>query len=118
MWNDDDGDEEECDDEEECELGWDTLIPQVDPSASRLRLEMEWELNEAAEYCNVKEPQSCGSEPCQECCGKGWMTCRFCRGTSILYLPPHGIAHDHDFFRVRPVNKVTNVVIPVKGLDG
>lgn len=93
--------QQDCEDEEECEIDWDAMPPMDTTSNSVAntppphavtestlkRLEMQWQLAEAVEDCDVEEPQSCGSEPCEDCRGKGWQPCRFCRGTKTLYLP-------------------------------
>ena len=81
--DDDDDDLEELQKSIGDQIDWDKLPS----SSSRRRLEMQWELAEAADNCDVERPQSCGSAPCQDCNGQGWNPCRFCRGTSVLYLP-------------------------------
>ncbi|GAX27196.1 hypothetical protein FisN_13Lu285 [Fistulifera solaris] len=83
-------DDEDCDEDGECEIDWDAMPTAAEigqAAAMRKRLEMSWQLEEAKEDCNVDQPQSCGSEPCQDCSGKGWKTCRFCRGTKLLFMP-------------------------------
>lgn len=85
-----DGDEEDCDENSECEIDWDAMPTAEEigsAAAMRKRLEMSWQLDEAKEDCDVDQPQSCGSEPCKDCTGKGWKTCRFCRGTKMLFMP-------------------------------
>ena len=52
--------------------------------SSRLRLEMMWQLHDAAEDCEVDHPQTCGSQPCETCRGRGTLPCRFCKGDRIL----------------------------------
>lgn len=88
--NEDDNDnDEDCDEEGECEIDWDAMptAAEIGSAASmRKRLEMSWQMEEAKEDCDVDMPQSCGSEPCQDCAGKGWKTCRFCRGTQMLFM--------------------------------
>jgi hypothetical protein len=90
-------DDEECGDEEECEIDWSQMPgwgeeekEAVVPTSARTRLEMQWQLSEAAEDCNIEVPVTCGSEPCQDCAGRGVAPCRFCRGSAVLYLrrPP------------------------------
>jgi hypothetical protein len=55
----------------------------------RLRLEMHWQMTEAVDECDVENPPTCGSEACQTCRGRGYTMCRFCRGTSVLWMQPH-----------------------------
>jgi hypothetical protein len=56
----------------------------------RLRLEMNWEVQEIKESqeCVVEDPSTCGGEICPECEGQGTLPCRFCRGTTQLYMGP------------------------------
>jgi hypothetical protein len=56
----------------------------------RQRLEMQWQMTEAAEECDVYHPATCGSDPCSDCKGRGWNECRFCRGTTVLWMPQPG----------------------------
>jgi hypothetical protein len=131
-------DEEECPDEEECEIDWskmpggddsveepeqaqasdnstnheeqgtettakiqndkqieeehddDELVPNpLGPTqvrSLRLRLEMQWQMTDAAENCDVYHPATCGSDPCPDCKGRGWNECRFCLGTTVLWM--------------------------------
>jgi hypothetical protein len=37
----------------------------------RLRLEMQWQMTEAAEECDIYHPTTCGSDPCPDC--QGWL---------------------------------------------
>jgi len=53
-------------------------------SKSRLRLEMQWQATQDAEDCDVDQPETCGTEACNKCNGKGWNNCRFCQGTTML----------------------------------
>jgi DnaJ-class molecular chaperone len=52
--------------------------------STRLRLEMMWQLEEAAEDCEVERPETCGSRPCGRCRGRGANACRFCSGRQVL----------------------------------
>ena len=52
--------------------------------SSRLRLEMMWQLDEAVEECEVERPETCGSQPCETCRGRGVTPCRFCGGRQLL----------------------------------
>uniref|UniRef100_A0A7S3KXG0 Uncharacterized protein n=1 Tax=Amphora coffeiformis TaxID=265554 RepID=A0A7S3KXG0_9STRA len=52
----------------------------------RLHMEMQWQLTEAQDECEVEKPETCGSEACQDCNGKGWNDCRFCHGTAVLRM--------------------------------
>lgn len=52
--------------------------------SSRLRLEMMWQLDEAVEDCEVERPETCGSQPCEACRGRGVTPCRFCGGRQLL----------------------------------
>ena len=56
----------------------------VDTETARLRLEMLWGVTEAAEECEVERPETCGSQPCPDCRGRGQCKCRFCHGTALL----------------------------------
>ena len=57
------------------------------PLFQRMRLEMEWELRQNQEDCNVEEIDTCG-EFCLDCVGAGSVQCRFCHGGGRLHLPP------------------------------
>ena len=52
----------------------------------RLHMEMQWQLTETADECVVEKPETCGSEKCAECHGRGWSDCRFCHGTTVLRM--------------------------------
>ena len=88
-----DDDEEECADEEECEIDW-SKMPNTENSKSslprisqmKLRLEMQWKMHETDDECDVQLPQTCGSDPCEDCQGRGWNDCRFCHGTTVLRM--------------------------------
>lgn len=100
--NDDDDDEleavfydeqQEEEEEEEQEIRLSTtprsnLGKNKGPSVEqrRVQMEMQWQLEEATDECIVEKPETCGSEPCADCHGKGWNDCRFCRGTAVLRL--------------------------------
>jgi len=111
--------DEECADEEECEIDWDSMpgmggandddenenenIEAPSPGqqeeaeaagteSARVRLEMMWGLKEAEEDCLVDMPETCGSEPCEDCRGRGVVKCRFCNGSAVI-----------GFMRQRPV---------------
>jgi hypothetical protein len=56
----------------------------------RLRLEMQWQMTEAAEECDSYHPATCGSDPCPDCKGRGWNDCRFCRGTTVMFMRQPG----------------------------
>jgi hypothetical protein len=61
----------------------------------RLRMEMLWQMTEAAVDCDVDNPPTCGSDPCQDCAGRGRIECRFCRGTTVLWMrQPGGVSGD------------------------
>jgi hypothetical protein len=63
----------------------------------RLRMEMQWQMTEAAVDCDVDNPSTCGSDPCQDCNGRGRIECRFCRGTTVLWMrQPGGVRGDGD----------------------
>jgi hypothetical protein len=63
----------------------------------RLRMEMQWQMTEAAVDCDVDNPSTCGSDPCQDCNGRGKIECRFCRGTTVLWMrQPGGVRGDGD----------------------
>lgn len=81
--------EEECTDEEECELDWDAMPDEPEEELqntdkARTNLEMMWGLSEAAEDCDIDHPDTCGSEPCEDCSGRGVRSCRFCQGSGKL----------------------------------
>jgi hypothetical protein len=57
-----------------------------DFSRMRLRLEMQWQMTAAAKECNVDQPDTCDSDPCEDCEGRGWKQCRFCKGTTVLWM--------------------------------
>jgi len=57
------------------------------PSFQRMRLEMEWELRNNAEDCDLQEIDTCG-DFCIDCVGVGSVPCRFCQGAGKLHLPP------------------------------
>lgn len=80
----DEEEEDEDDDDEVFERVAKKGVSKVDQL--RLRLEMQWQMTEAQEECDVYRPESCGSEPCPDCKGKGVTPCRFCRGTTVLWL--------------------------------
>lgn len=103
-------DQDSSDDcEDECEVDWSKLFPDEDNAESsleeeegdsavhdsavllnteqmRLRLEMSWKFAESIQDCVVEEPQTCGSDPCETCRGRGARACRFCLGTMRLTL--------------------------------
>jgi hypothetical protein len=56
------------------------------PDNLRTRLEMQWQMTEQTEDCDVYKPVSCGGEQCTTCGGTGTCKCRFCRGTGYIYL--------------------------------
>jgi len=95
----------ECPDEEECEIDWDTMMPswgedeeesttrQVEQTEllsledveeekefqvdhSRVRLEMNWQLDEC--------PRDSCVEDCPTCEGSGLQECRFCQGRKVI----------------------------------
>jgi hypothetical protein len=49
-------------------------------ASMRQRLEMNWQLAEVAEECDVFKPVTCGGSPCRVCRTSGRMACRFCHG--------------------------------------
>lgn len=80
---DDDG----CEDEEECEIDWDSMpgfgeTNEQEPATENLRnrLEMSWALDEVKDECDVFRPITCGGSPCRVCRTSGRMACRFCHG--------------------------------------
>ena len=105
-------DEDDCGDE--CEIDWDEMPsfddfedyeddddeveavfypphgenPAKGPSVAqrRLHMEMQWQLTEAQDECVVEKPETCGSDECESCSGKGWNDCRFCHGTTVLRM--------------------------------
>lgn len=92
----DDDCEDECDIDWDAMPGWDeekepktqqaaaVASSEPSPETLRLRLEMAWQQDEAQEDCDIEEPVTCGSEPCNTCRGRGWSDCRFCHGTMLL----------------------------------
>ena len=86
-------DEEECPDEDECEIDWskmpgagdDETITVEDMQRKVVSLEMQWQAAAAAEDCDVENPQTCGGDPCLDC-ENGLKQCRFCRGTTVLFM--------------------------------
>lgn len=56
------------------------------PSFQRMRLEMQWELRNNAEDCDLEEIDTCG-DFCVDCVGVGRVQCRFCQGAGKLHLP-------------------------------
>jgi DnaJ-class molecular chaperone len=52
----------------------------------RIHMEMQWQLTESADECVVEKPETCGSEKCPDCHGRGWSDCRFCHGTTVLRM--------------------------------
>lgn len=79
-------DDEEDDEDEDDEL--ESVPTQGRPSVAqrRLHMEMQWQLMEASQECVVEEPETCGSEKCTDCNGRGWSNCRFCHGTAVLKI--------------------------------
>lgn len=57
------------------------------PSFQRMRLEMEWELRQNQQDCDVDFIETCG-DFCVDCVGVGMVQCRFCHGEGKLHLPP------------------------------
>mmetsp|Transcript_1602 Transcript_1602/g.2203 ORF Transcript_1602/g.2203 Transcript_1602/m.2203 type:complete len:179 (+) Transcript_1602:278-814(+) len=55
----------------------------------RLRLQMNWELKQTQEDCDVDDVTSCGAM-CNECMGSGVTKCRFCMGSKYVILPERG----------------------------
>jgi len=51
----------------------------------RLRLEMNWKVEEAKDECDVQRVQTC-AHACQDCGGTGFTECRFCKGTAVLRM--------------------------------
>jgi hypothetical protein len=117
--NKEDEEEEECADGEACEIDWDAMPGNPSEgsvsSNARLGLEMQWQLSDAVEDCDVDLPQSCGSEPCLDCRGKGWTVCRFCRGTNVLYLPATSARPFKDFVSCSICQKGTERCRSCKG---
>lgn len=84
--------DEECYDL--CDIDWD-LMPSFEEeeddreeqaeSFQRMRLEMQWGMRENQEDCDLEEIDTCG-EFCEECTGRGWVHCRFCQGSTRLYM--------------------------------
>lgn len=76
------------DDDEEAFLDLLPPSPVKGPSVEqrRLHMEMQWQLEEATQECQVEKPETCGSQECADCHGRGWNNCRFCHGTGILKL--------------------------------
>lgn len=78
--------DDECENEEECEIDWDSMPGFDDDDAAaatenlRNRLEMTWALDEVKEECDVFQPVTCGGSPCRHCRTTGRMPCRFCHG--------------------------------------
>lgn len=60
-------------------------------ASMRQRLEMNWQLAEVAEECDVNRPVTCGGSPCRVCRTSGRMACRFCHGR--MYNEQLGNAH-------------------------
>jgi hypothetical protein len=60
-------------------------------ASMRQRLEMNWQLAEVAEECDVFKPVTCGGSPCRVCRTSGRMACRFCHGR--MYNEQLGNAH-------------------------
>lgn len=96
---DEDSDMVENDDEEEAvffddlhmaqeRLQLSSQSKQVGPSVEqrRLHMEMQWQLTQSADECVVEKPETCGSEKCPDCHGRGWSDCRFCHGTTVLRM--------------------------------
>lgn len=97
-----------CEDEDECDIDWDAMPGWIEetedgeveavvydtnkqeagPSVEqrRLHMEMQWQLDDAKDECVVEQPETCGSEKCTDCHGRGWNDCRFCHGTAVLRL--------------------------------
>jgi hypothetical protein len=70
------------------ELDIDKTVPDMATAANqwRTRLEMQWQMTEQTEDCDVYKPVSCGGERCTACDGAGSCRCRFCRGTGHIFL--------------------------------
>jgi hypothetical protein len=81
------------DDEEDDEHVPNPLAP-IQVRNLRLRMEMQWQMTEAAVECDVYIPSTCGSDPCQDCNGQGFNECRFCRGTTVLWMRQPGGASE------------------------
>ena len=85
-WDKEDGDERNVEEEKEYEQPEQpadskrTAFVPVGRSlqGSRVRLEMNWQIDECREDVNACE------NFCTDCAGSGRMACRFCRGTNIL----------------------------------
>jgi hypothetical protein len=89
--------EDDCPEDGECEIDWDKMPgfeddeeeeeaeeKEADSSSARRRMEMHWGMTEAAEDCDIEAPVTCGSDPCQDCRGRGVKSCRFCNGKMVL----------------------------------
>mmetsp|Transcript_8603 Transcript_8603/g.12459 ORF Transcript_8603/g.12459 Transcript_8603/m.12459 type:complete len:183 (-) Transcript_8603:96-644(-) len=63
--------------------------PASEVDRDRLRLQMNWELRQTQEDCDVDDVSSCGSL-CNECMGSGATKCRFCVGNKHVVLPERG----------------------------
>lgn len=64
----------------------DNNVPlELDPDTARIRLQMQWELWENQEDCDLEDVRTCGS-PCTTCRGGGHTVCRFCMGTKVVSL--------------------------------
>lgn len=74
--------------ENNCSINWNHRF---------MRMEMTWQMTESAKDCDVENPFSCGSEPCEGCRGRGYIDCRFCGGTHFLNLG----GESDDFFRCK-----------------
>jgi hypothetical protein len=79
-----DEDEDDEDDDDEYDVP-SPLVPR-----GRLSLEMQWQMTADAVECDVYRPATCGSDPCEDCKGRGWNECRFCRGTTVLWMQQPG----------------------------
>lgn len=68
-------------------------VEQHKPSFQRMRLEMQWELRNNQEDCDLEVIETCG-DFCADCVGVGRVTCRFCQGKGKLYLPPTNLYNE------------------------
>jgi hypothetical protein len=96
--NDNDQIEENDDDDDDGDEHVPNPLAPVHVRNLRLRMEMQWQMTEAAVECDVYNPPTCGSDPCQDCNGQGFNECRFCRGTTVLWMrqPPGGSEGDNN----------------------
>lgn len=84
--------DDECADEEECDIDWDRMPNSIDDdkdaaNSMRARLEMNWMVQENIQECELERMRECSSSACGQCLG-GSVRCRFCHGSGMFAGQP------------------------------